>query len=229
MLAYTSGEVSKARDQGTTRLQALAINQQRAMPDALSEKMIETIYTYRDVPWPGIEAYSMWACHANANGVELAPMEALHADMARCFAKPFGDPCVRELRNRAMGLPPVPAGQIAPDTPDMLAIKRTFVSSPNMQPAITRQPLAGSCEKPGYPQASLMNKEAGTVTLRLLIDAQGSVIDGQVLKSSGSATLDQAALTALGRCKYAPISKNGQPDSGLFQISYTFAVDGGAR
>lgn len=228
LVAFTAGKVANARDGGTTKPEALERNRSAPMSRALPEKLIDTIYAYRDVPGLAFEAYAMWTCHANANGVDVMPMRAIHADMERCFAKPPGDPCVRDLRNRAMGLPPIPAGQSAPATPDMLEIRHIPVVVAPPPAVVTREPLPGSCEKPGYPQAALVNRDAGTVTLRFLIDAQGTVIDGKVLKSSGFASLDREALTALGRCKYAPFVKNGQPDSGLFQISYSFAPDAAA-
>lgn len=228
LLAFTAGEVANARDQGTTKPQALERNRLAPMNRALPEKLIDTIYAYRDVPGPGFEAYAMWTCHANASGVEVMPMRAIHTDMGRCFAGQAGDQCVRDLRNRAMGLPPIPAGQSASATPDMLQIRHIPAKVAPPPPIVTREPLPGSCEKPGYPQAALVNRDAGTVTLRFLIDAQGTVIDGKILKSSGFASLDREALTALGRCKYAPFVKNGQPDSGLFQISYSFSPDAAA-
>src|SRR5450830_1890625 len=52
---------------------------------------------------------------------------------------------------------------------------------------------AKSC-KADYPKASLMNEEQGTVSMSFLVNADGSVADSKVDKSSGFKNLDQGRL-----------------------------------
>lgn len=76
-----------------------------------------------------------------------------------------------------------------------------------------------NCPKPEYPKASLMNEEQGTVTLGLLVNAEGSVTDSKVEKSSGSKALDKAALKSLSACKFKATGK-----SDWQHIEYTWTL-----
>jgi protein TonB len=71
----------------------------------------------------------------------------------------------------------------------------------------------------------LLNEEKGSVTVRLLIDAEGAVLDGKVAKSSGFDRLDQEVLKTMSRCKYAPLMKDGKPDSGFIWTGYAFTLE----
>src|SRR5207245_2494071 len=51
---------------------------------------------------------------------------------------------------------------------------------------------AKSC-KAEYPKASLMNEEQGTVSMSFLVNADGSVADSKLEKTSGFKNLDKAA------------------------------------
>ena len=53
--------------------------------------------------------------------------------------------------------------------------------------------------KAEYPKASLMNEEAGAVSMSFLVAADGSVVDSKVEKSSGFKDLDKAAVKGTER------------------------------
>ncbi|MBV2234996.1 MAG: energy transducer TonB [Sterolibacterium sp.] len=96
------------------------------------------------------------------------------------------------------------------------------------KPAVRTAPVidaARSCEKPEYPAASKRMEEEGTVTLNFLIDVDGKVIDSRVEKSSGYARLDQAARTALGKCKFKPGTVDGKPEQSWASIKYTWQLE----
>lgn len=63
--------------------------------------------------------------------------------------------------------------------------------------------------KPVYPQQALAAKQAGMVVLKVLILADGSVSDVQVLK--GEEPFVSAAVEAVKRWKYKPARYKGQP------------------
>lgn len=56
------------------------------------------------------------------------------------------------------------------------------------------RPIATTHTIPPYPSLSQMTAEQGTTTLQVTIGKDGAVTDAQVVKSSGSLRLDQAAL-----------------------------------
>jgi len=82
-----------------------------------------------------------------------------------------------------------------------------------------------SCETPKYPKAALMNEEQGTVELMFLVPPDGHVADSKVDKSSGSKSLDKAALTAFSQCKFKPGMKDGKPDSLWAKVEFSFKLD----
>jgi periplasmic protein TonB len=82
-----------------------------------------------------------------------------------------------------------------------------------------------SCDPPKYPKAALMNEETGTVALLFQVNAEGKVIDSKVDKSSGSKSLDKAALSAFSQCKFKPGTKDGKPDSLWAKIEFVWKLE----
>lgn len=84
---------------------------------------------------------------------------------------------------------------------------------------------AKSCESPKYPKAALMNEETGTVTMGFLISPDGKVVESKVEKSSGSKSLDKAALSALSLCKFKPGTKDGKPDQLWAKVDFVWKLE----
>lgn len=79
--------------------------------------------------------------------------------------------------------------------------------------------------KVDYPKASLMNEEQGTVTMSFLVNADGSVADSKIEKSSGFKNLDKAAIKALSACKFKPGTKDGAPAETWTKVDYAWKLD----
>ena len=84
---------------------------------------------------------------------------------------------------------------------------------------------ARSCATPDYPARAARNGETGTVTLALLVGANGSVLSSKVLSSSGSRELDRAAQAALSLCAFKPAMDGGVAQQGWAQIAYVWTLD----
>lgn len=84
---------------------------------------------------------------------------------------------------------------------------------------------AGDCAKPDYPASAARNGETGTVSLALLIGADGRVTDSKIQKSSGSRELDRAAIGALSLCKFKPAMNNGVAEPAWGKIAYVWTLD----
>lgn len=84
---------------------------------------------------------------------------------------------------------------------------------------------ANGCAKPDYPARAARNGETGTVTLALLVGANGRVQDARIQSSSGSRDLDRAALSALSMCQFKPAMNNGVPEAGWGQIAYVWTLE----
>lgn len=82
-----------------------------------------------------------------------------------------------------------------------------------------------TCDPPKYPKAALMNEETGTVGMGFLVAADGKVTESKVEKTSGSKSLDKAALTALAQCKFKPGSKDGKPDALWAKVDFVWKLE----
>ena len=81
-----------------------------------------------------------------------------------------------------------------------------------------------SCSKAEYPKAALMNEESGVVSLSILVMADGSVTDSKVDKSSGSKTLDKAAIKIYTACKYSPGIKDGKSEQAWAKVEHVWTL-----
>lgn len=82
-----------------------------------------------------------------------------------------------------------------------------------------------SCRPPQYPGASRRNGESGAVTLRFLIDVDGTVLDSRVDVSSGYPRLDEAAVQALSLCQFKPGTVNGAPEKSWARMRYVWKLN----
>ncbi len=82
-----------------------------------------------------------------------------------------------------------------------------------------------SCDPPKYPKAALMNEETGTVSMGFLVGVDGKVVESKVEKSSGSKSLDKAALTALALCKFKPGTKDGKPEQLWAKVDFVWKLE----
>ena len=79
-----------------------------------------------------------------------------------------------------------------------------------------------SCELPKYPKTSLINEETGTVTMAFLIGTDGKVMESKIDTSSGSKSLDKAALSAFALCKFKAGSKDGKLEQMWVKVDYVW-------
>jgi protein TonB len=80
-------------------------------------------------------------------------------------------------------------------------------------------------DPPKYPKAALMNEETGTVAMGFLVATDGKVIESKVEKSSGSKSLDKAALSALSLCKFKPGNKDGKPEQLWAKLDFVWKLE----
>jgi TonB family protein len=92
-------------------------------------------------------------------------------------------------------------------------------------PDLERLKPPTSCEKPDYPKLSLKLEEEGVSSLGFLVRADGTVGRSVILNSSGSRTLDQAALDALSKCLFKPATVGGKAVDMWVPIAYYWYFD----
>lgn len=65
--------------------------------------------------------------------------------------------------------------------------------------------------KPTYPRLAEQARITGKVWVEVLVDKEGNVREAKVIRSSGTPSLDEAAVQAAKQCKYKPGIQNGRP------------------
>ncbi|KQQ97584.1 energy transducer TonB [Massilia sp. Leaf139] len=83
----------------------------------------------------------------------------------------------------------------------------------------------GSCpQKPAWPEAARREKREGTVALAFEIDADNTVRDAQIRRSSGHPDLDEAARAGLAACKFRAATRDGRPVRGWAEVKYVWSL-----
>lgn len=102
----------------------------------------------------------------------------------------------------------------------------TSAPDPSAGPAASGAPASApralSTPSPRYPRAALRRGESGVVVLRLHIGADGRTQGVDVVRSSGFARLDQAAVSAVRRWRFEPAMQDGRAVAGQLQVPIDF-------
>ncbi len=82
-----------------------------------------------------------------------------------------------------------------------------------------------TCSRPVYPEEDARLKNAGTVTMQFLIGADGWVVESKIQKSSGYASLDEAARSGLAKCRFKPATHEGKPVRAWVGVQYVWTPE----
>ncbi len=78
---------------------------------------------------------------------------------------------------------------------------------------------------PDYPQISRRLGEQGAVVLRVMISPDGRAGEIQLLKGSGHARLDRAAIEAVREWRFVPALKGGRPIAAWYEWRWEFRLE----
>jgi protein TonB len=107
----------------------------------------------------------------------------------------------------------------APSTPVVAAASREPSTPPDFRAAYLRNP------PPGYPAAARRNGEEGTVTLRVLVSAEGAPREVALERSSGSSLLDAAALATVKTWRFSPARRGGEAQEAWVLVPIVFRLE----
>ena len=105
------------------------------------------------------------------------------------------------------------------------SIDEAGVSNPTPYPKLRSAMPQMPCQKPTWPKEAIRRELTGTVTMKFLIDAEGRVLEKEIVKSSGHELLDSAALDATARCKLIVAPKNGNVEKEWVMNQYVWTLD----
>lgn len=114
----------------------------------------------------------------------------------------------RPARAAPPALPLVGSGfsLAAPGKSDPANSADSFLAGYLDPPRLLYRPL-----QPPYPPAALRQNRRGSPVVNIELDAEGEILGVRLLKSSGFADLDAAALNFVRIWKFAPATRNGKP------------------
>jgi len=126
------------------------------------------------------------------------------------------------------------ASASAPESTDMDSDSTADASSSSAAPAIASAEASSASEdsdaqviersQPEYPSDALQAHEEGDVQLQVKLDATGAIEEIRVAHSSGSHSLDRAAIDAARSWRYRPARHNGEAVSGTAEVSVDFSL-----
>ncbi len=76
---------------------------------------------------------------------------------------------------------------------------------------------------PRYPKAAIDENRSGRTVVLVTVDEQGMPTGFSIDQSSGSADIDEAALTAARRWRYRPAIRDGRPQPGEVRVPLNFS------
>jgi protein TonB len=95
---------------------------------------------------------------------------------------------------------------------------------PPAAPAVVGTPARANCERPSYPPGSRRAGETGVTRLRVLINADGRILESKLERSSGYKRLDDAAKEGLSGCKPMPAIVDGKPERSWAIVEFRFSL-----
>lgn len=98
-------------------------------------------------------------------------------------------------------------------------------NSPSNRATLRSQPGYISGPRPAYPQDARRAGQEGTVVIRTLVGTDGSAADVAVLTSSGYASLDEAAVRAVKKWRFAPARYGSTAVESYYDVRVKFRLD----
>jgi protein TonB len=78
---------------------------------------------------------------------------------------------------------------------------------------------------PSYPESARRRGIQGHVLLRVSVSADGAPVSVSVAQSSGAASLDDAAVTAVRQWRFVPASQGSRPIPGTAEVPIDFRLE----
>lgn len=119
------------------------------------------------------------------------------------------------------GPPPEP---VAPPPPAPPPAAPTPMPPPAVAGGANTGPVPIDRPPPSYPVDALRDREQGTVLLKVMVGADGHPYGIEILRSSGSRSLDRAGRDAVRRWRFRPAMENGRAVSASVNVPIDFSL-----
>jgi len=170
---------------------------------------------------------------------DVAPVARL-VPRAEPEALPVAKPVARPAEPPAVEEPPAVPQPTAPAVPAAAAApsgspvpEQTLTSSVDLTYYSARdldvQPHALEVIRPDYPSAADRQRLSGKLRLQLKLEADGRVVDVDVVSATPSGVFEDSAIKAFREARFAPAQKNGHPVRALVLIEVVYDWEGQSR
>ena len=149
--------------------------------------------------------------HTFSSAASSSGRDRAHGMVARTVTTVPPSPAAASTRQMGVALPPTAAPAAGPDTVSLSG--SDSLSSP----------VVIEVCRPVRPEAARNEGIFGRVTVQVLVDVDGRVVDAQVVR--GIAALDQAALECARRYRFQPYRSNGRLVRFRYELPVTFLLD----
>jgi D-alanyl-D-alanine endopeptidase (penicillin-binding protein 7) len=85
--------------------------------------------------------------------------------------------------------------------------------------------MFNTCTRPKFPPADLRANHQGTVKIDYLVNEEGKAVDSRILQSTGYPAMDEAARSALLKCRFKPAHQDGRPVAKWTEVLYIWKID----
>ncbi len=157
------------------------------------------------------------------------PLQTVFIDEQISQPEPEIEPVKPEIEEMTPVEQPMPELQFeeipAPPTDVVMPPSDSAIAATPTEAGTSAQQLKTTNRvEPIYPATSRRQGEEGTVRLRVLVDERGRPTDVNVLNSSGFSRLDQAAVDAVKRWRFAAATNGSGPIKAWTQVAITFKL-----
>ena len=117
-----------------------------------------------------------------------------------------------------------PSAELASNA-SMMTAQNPEASSANVSGIGDHDPQVIDRTQPEYPIEALRDHEEGEARIQVALDAFGNIEDVRIAHSSGSRTLDRAAMDAVRYWHFRPAVHEGQATSSQIEVPVDFHLD----
>lgn len=109
-------------------------------------------------------------------------------------------------------------------TAESVSVAAVAMSASDSRGLADREPAYLSTPKPEYPEDARAEEEEGLVLLRVLVSARGVAEQVLVTRSSGSRSLDRAAVTGVRRWTFVPARRDQRESDAWMEVPVRFVL-----
>ncbi len=121
-------------------------------------------------------------------------------------------------------VPFLPASSAAGTKPTMAGSHPSSGSPAPGPQGVRDQPTALSGITPRYPFHARAEGQEGSVMVRVRVSGAGRIESAEVVRSSGFVALDEAALGAVNKARFAPAERGGRRVAGEIDLTFEFRL-----